>query len=80
MKIALHDSDNTNFPNLALMKISAYHKAKGDSVTWYMDLTASKQDKIYSSKVFTFTQSQKLFGSVEYGGTGNNIKPNFQTK
>jgi len=74
MKIALHDSDNTSFPNLALMKISAYHKAKGDSVTWYMDLTASKQDKIYSSKVFTFTQSQKLFGSVEYGGTGNNIK------
>jgi len=74
MKIALHDSDNTNFPNLALMKISAYHKAKGDSVTWYMDLTASKQDKIYSSKVFTFTTGQKLFGNVEYGGTGNNIK------
>ena len=40
MKIGLIDVDNYEkldkcFPNLALMKLSAYHKAKGDSVQWY---------------------------------------------
>ena len=34
MKIGIHDSDQTGFPNLALMKISAYHKAQGDTVEW----------------------------------------------
>ena len=29
MKIGLIDVDGHNYPNLALMKISAYHKAKG---------------------------------------------------
>ena len=36
MKIGLIDVDNTGkFPNLALMKIAGYHKAKGDRVEWY---------------------------------------------
>jgi len=68
------EDDKTKFPNLVLMKLSAYHKAMGDLVEWYMDLTASKYDKIYSSKVFTFTPKQRLWGNVEYGGTGNDIK------
>ncbi len=29
MKIGLIDVDSHNFPNLCLMKLSAYHKAKG---------------------------------------------------
>lgn len=29
MKIGLIDVDGHNFPNLALMKLSSYHKAKG---------------------------------------------------
>ena len=29
---------DSNFPNLALMKISAYHKARGDQVEWYNPL------------------------------------------
>ena len=33
LKIGLIDVDGHNFPNLALMKISAYHKAKGDTIT-----------------------------------------------
>lgn len=32
MRIGLIDIDGHNFPNLPLMKLSAYHKAKGDSV------------------------------------------------
>ena len=29
MFVALHDSDDTNFPNLALMKIAAWHRQLG---------------------------------------------------
>lgn len=32
MRVGLHDSDKTGFPNLALMKISAWHKSRGDTV------------------------------------------------
>lgn len=73
MKIALNDSDKTNFPNLALMKLSAYHKAEGDSVEWYMPIMSQFYNKIYSSKVFTFTQEDSLLGNVVKGGTGYNM-------
>ena len=32
--IALHDSDSKGYPNLVLMKLSAWHKAKGDFVAF----------------------------------------------
>ena len=38
MNIGLHDSDATGFPNLALMKLSAWHKAQGDTVEWWNPL------------------------------------------
>ena len=34
MKIGLIDVDGHNFPNFALMRISAYHKQRGDEVEW----------------------------------------------
>lgn len=40
MKIGLIDVDGHNFPNLALMKLSAWHKAQGDEVKWYDHLIA----------------------------------------
>lgn len=43
---------DSNFPNLALMKISAYHKARGDQVEWYNPLC--EYDKVYAAKVFHF--------------------------
>lgn len=57
MKIGLIDVDGHNFPNLPLMKLSAHHKRKGDAVEWYNPLLAWKYpyDKVYMSKVFTFT-------------------------
>ena len=54
MKIALVDVDGRNFPNLALMKMAAWHKAHGDSVEWY-DPLFSRPDKIYASRVFSFS-------------------------
>lgn len=43
MKIGLIDVDGHNYPNLPLMKISAYHKKQGDNVQWY-DITAGHCD------------------------------------
>lgn len=55
MKIGLIDVDSHNFPNLALMKISAYHKAKGDEVEWWWGW--GQYDRVYMSKVFDDTYS-----------------------
>ena len=55
MKIGLIDVDGHNFPNLALMKLSAYHKANGDTVQWYDPLLSGHCDRVYMSKVFSFT-------------------------
>lgn len=40
MRVALIDVDGHNFPNLPLMKLSAWHKSQGDNVEWYDPLTA----------------------------------------
>lgn len=72
MKIGLIDVDGHNFPNLALMKLSAYHKANGDTVDWYEPLFGH-YDKVYMSKVFTFTSDYEYFidaDEVIKGGTG----------
>ena len=75
MRIGLIDVDGHNFPNLPLMKISAWHKNHGDSVEWYQPLlgTAMHLDKVYVSKVFSFTPDYKYFinaDEVIKGGTG----------
>lgn len=54
-KIGLIDVDSTNFPNIPLMKISAFHKSQGDSVEWYTPLLTGHCDIVYGSKVFGFT-------------------------
>lgn len=56
MRIGLIDVDSHNFPNLALMKISAYHKAQGDEVEWWWGW--GQYDRVYMSKVFDDTYSQ----------------------
>lgn len=77
MKIGLYDVDGHNFPNLPLMKISAYHKAKGDDVEWVNFL--EHYDKVYVSKVFSDEYSQEDLtcinaDEVVYGGSGYAIK------
>ena len=74
MRVGLHDAErdylkHKRFPNYALMKISAYHKARGDSVEWWSPLL--QYDRIYSSKVFDFTpENPYLPPSAICGGTG----------
>lgn len=73
MKIGLIDVDGHNFPNLPLMKISAWHKQQGDSVEWYSPLFTGHCDRIYMSKVFTFTSDYQYYvdaDEVIKGGTG----------
>lgn len=73
MRIGLIDVDGHNFPNLPLMKLSAWHKQQGDSVEWYNPLFSGHMDKVYMSKVFTFTQDYQYFidaDEVVKGGTG----------
>ena len=53
MKIGFVDIDSHHFPNLALMKLSAYHKQRGDEVEWAQSLLY--YDKVYMAKVFDFT-------------------------
>jgi hypothetical protein len=74
MIIGLHDAEREylrrkQFPNLALMKISAYHKAQGAAVQWWTAL--EKYDRVYSSKVFDFTSDNPYLPETAIrGGTG----------
>ena len=73
MRIGLIDVDGHNFPNLPLMKLSAWHKQQGDTVEWYEPLFSGHMDKVYISKVFTFTPDYQYFVDadvIEKGGTG----------
>ena len=74
MQVGLHDAEkeylkHKTFPNYALMKISAYHKARGDSVEWWTPLL--HYDIVYSSKIFDFTpENPYLPPDAIRGGTG----------
>ena len=72
-KIGLIDVDGHNFPNLPLMKISAYHKAQGDSVEWYDAMFSEHMDKVYMSKVFSWSPDYQYnidADEVVAGGSG----------
>lgn len=75
--IGLLDVDGHNgFPNLALMKISRYHKDMNDNVEWAMPLFGN-YDTLYSSKVFTFSPepnyNEYKYDTLVQGGTGYDI-------
>ena len=82
MDVALVDVDNVNrlndcFPNLALMKLSAYHKRRGDRVQWFEPLEMRHFDRAYLSKVFSFTPDFDYFidaDEIIKGGTGYAIE------
>lgn len=72
MRVGLIDVDSKNFPNLALMKISAHCKQEGDTVEWYQPF-GERYDVVFMSKVFSFTPDYDLCinaNTVVRGGTG----------
>lgn len=85
MNIALIDIDGTGglkkkwgktqYPNLALAKLSRYHKERGDHVEWYTPF--SHYDRVYMAKVFTFTPDYGYLinnaDEIIRGGTGYDV-------
>lgn len=59
MKIGLIDVDGHHFPNLALMRISAYHKSQGDLVEWWWT-DFVHYDIVYMSKIFSDAYSKDV--------------------
>ena len=80
MRVGLIDVDaesrgKVTFPNLPLMKISAWHKMHGDQVEWYNPLLSPHMDKVYMAKVFgdEYTKDYQYFvdaDEVVKGGSG----------
>jgi len=68
VEVGVIDIDG-KMPNLALMKLSAYHKAQGDEVTIITPVFAPGYEKVYASKVFTWSDLPCM-ENVEIGGTG----------
>lgn len=80
MKIGIIDCDAKNsrnpFPNLCLMKLSAWHKKQGDSVEMYFPFNG-EYDRVYCSKVFSFSPDYEhpiYAKEVIKGGSGYAIK------
>jgi len=76
MKVLLIDHDG-KIPNLALMKLSTWHKAQGDEV--YLNNCPRKPDKVYISTLFTWNRAKvekllQIYPNAEVGGTGWDIK------
>lgn len=86
MRIALIDVDGhakkkkwgaTVYPNLALAKIAAYHRQRGDTVEWYDPLFGAEYDIAYMSKVFNFSPDYQFpvhAKEIHRGGTGYDIR------
>lgn len=77
MKIGLIDIDGHNFPNLPLMKLSAWHKQEGDSVEWYIPVLHCfphpPMNRVYMSKVFSFSPDYPYYVNateILKGGSG----------
>ena len=77
MRVGLIDVDNWQkldkcYPNIATMKLSSWHKAQGDDVSWY-DPEAGEYDRVYMSKVFSFSPEYPYpihAAEIIRGGTG----------
>ena len=79
MRIGLIDVDGHNFPNIPLMKLSAFHKMCGSTVEWYEPMFSGHMDVVYMSKVFSFTDDYQYHidaDRIYKGGTGYAISVN----
>jgi hypothetical protein len=69
-RIAIYDVDS-KIPNLALMRLSAHHRKRGDAVEAYSPLFKDHYDRIYASTLFNFSDKSLLDPEqMEIGGTG----------
>ena len=72
MRVRIIAVDGHNgFPNLALMRLSVWHRQQGDTVEWWNGF--EHYDRVYMSKVFTFTpdfDTAVIADEIITGGTG----------
>ena len=73
MRIGLYDVDS-RVPNLALMKLSSWHKFQGDEVELYLPLKHEFYDRVYASKIFDFSDGGLIREDMIVGGTGVDLK------
>lgn len=76
LKVGLIDVDSHNFPNVAVMKLSAYHKSRGDAVEWWDGF--KHYDIVYKSRVFTDSYTTDHVTAINAdcvicGGTGYDL-------
>lgn len=81
MKIGLFDIDS-KYHNLALMKLSTYHKQKGDEVEFYKPLWANTYNKVYVSKIFKGKCKDGIYIPISAicGGSGFDLKTKLSNK
>jgi len=81
MKICVAAPDS-KLANLAILKIAQYHLNNGDSVKWYEPLQDQDADRLYVSKIFTFTPTPIYSPNCEvvYGGTGIDVENKLPTE
>tara|TARA_R110002012_G_scaffold11880_2_gene53201 strand:- start:3711 stop:4610 length:900 start_codon:yes stop_codon:yes gene_type:complete len=73
--IGIIDVDS-KIPNLALMKLSRFHKERGDDVELFLPLAASSYEKVYVSKIFEYSEMPYYVDQeqMQIGGTGYDLK------
>lgn len=76
MNVRLIDVDSHNYPNFALMRLSAWHKTHGDNVEWADPMFGQRYDRVYKSKIFTFSPDNNFPWECDVikGGSGYDIK------
>ena len=84
MKVGLLDVDNNQkFPNLPLMKLSAYHKNRGDEVELFNPMFQYDlvyQQKIFSEEYYPHYQYHINADEVRMGGTGYDLTNKLQAE
>lgn len=77
MKVRLLANDS-KIPNIAIMKISTYHKSLGDDVDWYNPMfDMYDTDIFYHSQIFKWTAEYAYYpvnAKIIRGGTGIDIE------
>jgi hypothetical protein len=78
-RIGLYNVDEgASIPNLALMRLAAFHKERGDAVGHFMPPDTASYDRVYASNVFSFSKRRTYLDAaqMEIGGSAWDLHKN----